>query len=225
MASCCRPGTAVSHFVEKVVSGAVPAGQAPKPIELNDYLMENTIPPGDQDTARPFIMENDSLWRDIKMFRRRRIENIAASAAGEYENSRGYCAASLFQREESFRSSVDVFLQIQIGNDGLCAVQSYTGLCWSTRAGEPDVVSVLMQWGAGSCDDDLVRRDKRPIHVVRYHEGGHAGLFSRCAGSHPACSFGREGVERAKRLVEQQHLGPADAARAREARWHMPPES
>lgn len=35
-------------------------------IELNDYLMEKYDTSWDQDTARPFIMENDSLMEGYR---------------------------------------------------------------------------------------------------------------------------------------------------------------
>lgn len=66
-ASCCRPGDGSLYFVEKV------AFQEPyrlvklrNRIELNDYLMERYDTSWDQDTARPFIMENDSLMEGYR---------------------------------------------------------------------------------------------------------------------------------------------------------------
>lgn len=66
-ASCCRPGTAVSILLKMV------AFQEPyrlvklrNRIELNDYLMEKYDTSWDQDTARPFIMENDSLMEGYR---------------------------------------------------------------------------------------------------------------------------------------------------------------
>ena len=58
-------------------------------------------------------------------------------------------------------------------------------------------------------DNDLVREVNRLVYVMRYHDGGHAGLLPDAQDFVLHIHAG-EGVECAERLVEQQHLGPAD---------------
>ena len=83
------------------------------------------------------------------------------------------------------------------------------GLCWSTRAGELDIERAGDAAGARGHDDDLVREINGLVHVVRYHDGGHAGLFPDAQDLILHIHAG-EGIECTERLVEQKHLGPAD---------------
>ncbi|WP_418376190.1 DUF4300 family protein, partial [Agathobaculum sp.] len=55
------------YFVEKVVfQEPYRLVKLRNRIELNDYLMEKYDTSWDQDTARPFIMENDSLMEGYR---------------------------------------------------------------------------------------------------------------------------------------------------------------
>ena len=55
------------YFVEKVAfQEPYRLGKLRNRIELNDYLMEKNDTSWDQDTARPFIMENDSLMEGYR---------------------------------------------------------------------------------------------------------------------------------------------------------------
>ena len=78
-----------------------------------------------------------------------------------------------------------------------------------SRAGELDIERAGDAAGAWGHDDDLVREINGLVHVVRYHDGGHAGLLPDAQDLILHIHSG-EGVECAERLVEQQHLGPAD---------------
>ena len=79
------------------------------------------------------------------------------------------------------------------------------GLCWSTRAGELDIERAGDAAGARGHDDDLVREINGLIHVVRYHDGGHAG-FLPDAKDFVLHIHAGEGVECAERLVEEKNL-------------------
>ena len=73
-------------------------------------------------------------------------------------------------------------------------------------------------------DDDLVGDLHRLLLVVRDDHRRRVRLVVQPA--QPDAQLGADArVERAERLVEQQHLGSTASARARPMRWRWPPES
>ena len=106
----------------------------------------------------------------------------------------------------------------------LCTVVKKILRAACSWAGQLDIQRAGDASRSGCHNDHLVRKIHGLIHIMRYHDGGHAGFLPDPQDLVLHVHAG-EGIECDRRSSGRSTLGLPTSALARDARWHMPPES